>query len=487
MRLTQYFVPISVAVSVLTGCHALSAGEQGRADTTASSNPHAEATPVSLAEATQIARDAYVYAYPLVLQDVTRIHTSNVSVAHFPYAPPNQLAHAPAFPPADMKVVVRPNADTLYSVGWLDLGPEPVVLSVPATDRYFMLPLLSLWSDVFAVPGTRTTGRNRAADFLVVGPHWQGRAPAGMEIIHAPTRYVGILGRTQTNGPADYAYVHTLQRNYRLTPLSAWGNPAAAPQRWTVDPDVDMKTPPPAVVDRMDARTFFRRFTSLLADNPPGPFDYPIIHRMERLGIQVGSVFHLDNTSPAMRSAFERGMEEGKALVAKQERKESGAGEKGWVYTTESGAYGVNYLYRAAIASCCLGENLADDALYPSASTDSEGKPFDGSRRYVWHVDKSQLPPVDAFWSITAYDARGYFIPNDLKRQTLGDRSKLNFNDDGSLDFYIQATSPGKDKEANWLPVAPGPFTLMLRLYSPKFAALDSDWRPPLVVRESGS
>lgn len=443
------------------------------------------AAAVSQAEAIRIARDAYVYAYPLVLQDVTRVHTSNfAAAARFPDAPPNQFVHAPAFPPIDMKVLVRPNADTLYSVGWLDLGPEPVVLSVPASDRYFMLPLLSLWSDVFAVPGTRTTGRNRAANFLVVGPNWHGQVPPGLELIHAPTRYVGVLGRTQTNGPADYAYVHQLQSEYKITPLDAWGKTGAPPQRWTVDPDADMKTLPPVVVERMDAQTFFKRFTTLLKDNPPGPFDYPIVQRMERLGIHVGTPFDVNSAPPQIRVAFETGLAQGKALVALQQQKESGIGRKGWTYTTESGAYGVNYLYRAAIASCCLGENLAEDALYPSTATDSDGHPLDGSHQYVWHIDKSQIPPVDAFWSITAYDSHGYFIPNELKRQTLGDRDKLKFNDDGSLDIYVQANSPGTAKESNWLPVAQAPFSLMLRLYSPQLSALNGDWQPPPITRE---
>jgi hypothetical protein len=232
---------------------------------------------VTQEEATAIALDAYIYAYPPVLQDVTRMHTSNAAAPQrVPNAPLNQFVHAPAFPPVDMKVVVRPNADTLYSVAWLDLGPEPVMLTVPASERYFMLPLLSLWSDVFAVPGTRTTGRNRAAQFLVVGPGWQGSAPAGMEVIHAPTRYVGIIGQTQTNGPADYAYVHGLQSQYRLTPLSAFGIPdAALPRRWSVGPDTDLMSPPPVVVSRMDAETFFKRFTSLLKDKSAGPVRLP--------------------------------------------------------------------------------------------------------------------------------------------------------------------------------------------------------------------
>jgi len=235
----------------------------------------------------------------------------------------------------------------------------------------------------------------------------------------------------------------------------------------------------------MDAATYFARFAELLKDNPPGPFDYPMIHRLGRVGFRVGQNFDLNATPPAIKQAFERASTDGKTSVAKAAKQASGEGEKGWVYTTRSGAYGVDYLYRAAIALCCLGENLPQDAVYPSLSTDSEGRPLDGNSRYVLHFDKGKFPPVDAFWSVTAYDTDGYFIPNALKRQALGDRDKLVTNLDGSLDLYIQANTPGGEKEANWLPVAKPPFTLLMRLYSPKSEFLDGAWTLPLVERVS--
>jgi hypothetical protein len=172
-----------------------------------------------------------------------------------------------------------------------------------------------------------------------------------------------------------------------------------------------------------------------------------------------------------------------RATVARAAKQAGGEGEKGWVYTTRSGAYGVDYLYRAAIALCCLGENLPQDAVYPSLSTDSESRPLDGNSRYVLHFDRGKFPPVDAFWSVTAYDTEGYFIPNALSRLALGDRDKLATNADGSLDLYVRADSPGADKEANWLPVAKAPFTLLMRLYSPKAEVLDGSWTPPAVRR----
>ena len=445
----------------------------------------ASAQPITEQQAYEIAKDAYVYAYPLVLEYVTKIQGTNyVEPTGIPAQSPfNQFGHARAFPPADFKIVVRPNADTLYSVANLDLGREPVVLSVPATDRFFLLPMLSLWTDVFAAPGTRTTGRNTARDFLVVGPRWQGTAPSGLEIIRSPTRFVAIGGRTQTNGPDDYANVHRIQAGYKLTPLSAWGKGDYVPPKNVVDPKIDMKTPPPIQVERMDAAAFFGRFAELLTDNPPNALDYPMIHRLERVGFRVGQSFDLNSAPPAIKQAFERATSDGKALVAKLGREAAGAGGKGWVYNVRSADFGVDYAYRAAVAYYALGMNLPQDAVYPSLSMDAEGRPLDGSTRYVLHFDRGKLPPVEGFWSLTAYDSEGYFIPNSLNRQAIGDRSNLTFNADGSLDLYIQTESPGASKQANWLPVAKGPFTLMLRLYAPKNEVLDRTWTPPPIAQ----
>jgi hypothetical protein len=452
---------------------------------TLSSIAPASSQNVSEQEAYDIAKDAYVYAYPLLLSDLTLRQQTNFAepTGKLAQAPLNQFSHAREFTPADWKVVVRPNVDTLYSPATLDLWPEPIVLSVPATERYFVMPMMNLWTDMFAVPGTRTTGRNTARDFLLVGPNWRGEAPSGLEIIRSPTRIMNIGGRTQTNGVADYENVHKIQASYKLTPLSAWGKGDYTPPKGKADPTFDMTTPPPVKVEKMDAATYFARFAELLKDNPPGPFDYPMIHRLERIGFKPGQGFDLNAAPPNIKQAFERGAADGRALVAKLGKGAGGEGGKGWVYTTRSGAYGVDYPYRAAIAYCCLGENLPQDAVYPSLSVDSEGRPLDGNNNYLLHFDKGKHPPVDAFWSVTAYDADGYLIPNVMKRQALGDRDKLITNADGSLDFYIQANTPGGEKEANWLPVAKAPFTLLMRLYSPRAEILDGSWSPPAVRR----
>jgi hypothetical protein len=441
---------------------------------------------VSSQEAYDIVKEAYVYAYPFMLQYLTMRQLTNFAEpTGIPgQGPFNRFSHARTFPPVDFKAVVRANLDTLYSIANLDLGPEPIILSIPATDRYFMLPISSLWTDVFAVPGTRTLGGNRARDFLLVGPRCQSDAPRALEIIRSPTRLATILGRTQTNGIADYENVHRVQQRYKLMPLSAWGEGDYTPPKGRVDPSIDMKTPPPVKLERMDAAIFFGLFAELLKDNPPGTCDYPMIHRLERIGFKAGLSFDVNSAPPHIREEFERGTADGKSLVATLGKKGAGEGGKGWAYTTMAGAYGVNYAYRAAVAYFGLGMNLPQDAIYPSISADSLGRPLHGNSKYFLRFDKGRLPPVNAFWSVTAYDTDGYFIPNGLKRQALGDRDILQFNPDGSLDLYIQSDSPGRDRETNWLPVAKAPFTLLMRLYSPKNEVLDGMWRPPEVKRE---
>jgi hypothetical protein len=442
-----------------------------------------QAAAVSPELARQIAADAYIFAYPLVLTDVTARQLTNVPAPAFPLTPVNTIAHAREFPGPEFRIVIRPNFDTLYSSGQIDLGPEPVILSIPATDRYFMFPLLSMWTDVFAVPGTRTTGPNAAREFLLVSPAWRGEVPEGLELIRSPTRFVSFIGRTQTNGPADYATVHRIQDGMRLTPLSARGRADWRPPAGRVDPSVDMRTPAPETVAAMDARGFFRRFSELLPENPSAPQDYPTLHRMERIGLRVGQPFDLDAQPAAIRGAIEQGVAEGKARLRREYERLDGVGQRGWVYTTEGGAYGVNYLLRAGVAAWGFGMNLPQDAIYPSLATDSQGRPLDGAHRYVLRFERGQLPPVDGFWSVTAYDKDGYFIANPIRRYALGDRSDLRAGPDGAVEMYVQSNAPGSERDAKWLPVAPGSFNLMLRLYSPQDRFLRGEWTPPQLVR----
>lgn len=443
----------------------------------------AEATPRALSpeETYALAREAYLYAYPIISMDVTFRQATNVSDAATinMRAPVNQFAHARAYPKADEKDVVRFNFDTLYSFAWLDLAREPVILSVPDTHgRYYLLPLLDMWTDVFAVVGSRTTG-TKAGNYAIVSPGWNGSLPKDVAKIVAPTPIVWILGRTQTNGPADYANVHKVQDGYRLTPLSQWGKDYTPPKNAPTDPSIDDKTPPLIQVNNLDGVAFLTRLAELLAKHPPHPNDYPILFRLRSLGVEPGKPFDATKLARETIAIVNKAAKDTLDYMPTTMTK-SGDKVNGWNIARENmGTYGAAYLRRANVALGGLGANLPEDAVYPIAFIDGEGKPLTGAHKYVLHFDKGKTPPADAFWSVTMYDADGFQIPNRLDRYAIGDRDKMKFNADGSLDIYVQAESPGKDKEANWLPAPKNAFQPTMRLYSPRAEVLDGTWAPP--------
>jgi hypothetical protein len=439
---------------------------------------------ISEQEAHAIGVTAFTYFYPLVTMDLTRRQLTNAAKVEGISAPMNTFASLAAFPPADLKIVVRPNFDTLYSSAWLDLTKEPMIVSVPDTHgRYYLLPMLDMWTDVFASPGWRTTG-TQAGDYAVVPPGWNGPLPAGVVRIDAPTPYVWIIGRTKTDGPADYEAVHKIQAGFKVTPISQWAK-AVAPVVGTVDPSVDMKTPPKIAVDTMPAGKFFAYAAEILKLQPPHVTDQPIVAQMQRIGIQQGKSFDLDKVDPAIKAGLETAPADGLKLMAWKVASLARVAN-GWSMNTDTmGVYGNYYLKRAIIAQLGLGANLPEDAIYPVNLADEAGKPLDGAGAYVIHFDKGATPPVNAFWSITLYDPEGYQVANALNRFAVSSWMPFKYDPDGSLDLYFQNASPGADKEANWLPAPKGPFNLTMRLYAPKSDALTGRWNPPPVVKEA--
>jgi hypothetical protein len=443
--------------------------------------PLAHAQDLSTDEIHSIAREAYIYAYSMVLADITMRVGTNVAEPAGLRAPLNQMAHARAFPDASFTDVVRPNADTLYSVMFFDVSKEPMVFSVPDSGgRYYLLEMLDMWTDVFTVPGKRTTGTGPQT-FAVVGPRWQGKLPADVKEYRSPTGLVFLIGRTQTNGKADYAAVHKFQDGIKAVPLSAYGQ-AYTPPRGTVNPQQDMSAPPDQVA-KMDPAAFFALFAELMKENPPHANDYPIFDRMKRIGIEPGKSFSLADASPDVQQALKAAPEAFKVVEAAF--RTSGTLANGWrTNLTAIGTYGTDYLHRAAVAFAGLGANTIEDAVYPTAFADADGQPFDSGRRYVLHFDKDRIPPVRGFWSLTMYDQRQLFAANPIDRFAIGDRDKLAFNTDGSLDLYVSRESPGPEKESNWLPApASGPFTMNMRLYWPKAEVIYGRWSPPPVKR----
>jgi len=434
-------------------------------------------------QAHAIAVDAYLYLYSLVTMDITRKQFTNVAPGkELGKGPMNMFINIPTYPPADFKGVVRPNFDTLYSTAWLDVSKEPMVVSAPDTDgRYYLLPMLDMWTDVFASPGWRTTG-TQAGNFLVTPPGWNGTVPAGMTRIAAPTPIVWVIGRTRTDGPADYDAVHKIQAGFKVTPLSEWGK-SPKPVEAKIDPSVDMKTPPKVQVDTMPAAKYFAYAAELLKLYPPHATDQPILAQMKKIGIEPGKSFDFDKLDPAVRKALSSAPEHAQALMAWKVPTLARV-VNGWSMNTDTmGVYGNYYLKRAIVAQLGLGANLPEDAIYPLNLADESGKPLDGANKYTLHFDKGAVPPVDAFWSITLYDAQGFQVANPLDRFAVSSWMPFKYNPDGSLDLYFQSESPGKDREANWLPAPKAPFNLTMRLYGPKSEALTGKWNPPPVTR----
>ncbi len=447
--------------------------------------------PLTEDEARSIGVNAYIYLYPLVTMDITRRQLTNAPPGHGIGGPPNTFDNVAAYPGADDKAVVRPNFDTLYSSAWLDLTKEPVVVSVPDTNgRYYLLPMLDMWTDVFASPGWRTTG-TEAATFVVTPPGWRSdlrerlaeefRLPSNAQRIDAPTPYVWIIGRIQTNGPQDYDAVHEIQSGLKITPLSLWGR-TAEPAAPAINPAIDMKTPPKVQVDRMPAAEFFTTAAEILKRQPPHLTDQSMLPLLKRIGLEPGKSFDIES-NPTVKAALDRAPEEAQKLMARMLPSLARV-TNGWLMnTTTMGVYGNDYLKRAIVAQQGLGANLPQDAIYPLNVSDDGGRPLDGVNKYTLHFSKAMIPPVDAFWSVTLYDGEGYQVANPLNRFALSSWMPLKYNSDGSLDLYFQNESPGSDKEANWLPAPKGPFNLTMRLYAPKEEALTGQWNPPPVTR----
>jgi hypothetical protein len=440
---------------------------------------------VTADEAAAIAQEAYVYGYPLVTMEYTRRVMTNTAEPQGTHAPMGQFVRMRTYPDASFTDVTAPNADTLYSTAWLDLAKEPYVLSLPDLgDRYFLMPMLSGWTDVFQVPGTRTTG-NKAQSYAITGPGFTGKLPDGVKELKSPTNMVWILGRTYCTGTAeDYKTCHAVMEKYALVPLSAYGK-SYTPSAGKVDPKIDMKTAVREQVNKLEVGDYFQLLAALMKDNPPAKADAPIIAKMARIGIEAGKPFDLGKLDPAIAKAMAGAPKAAAEQIAAQLKK-GGKDLNGWEFTTTAGVYGTDYPQRALITAIGLGANRPQDAVYPTSPADAEGQPYSGANKYVIHFAKGQAPPVNGFWSITMYNDKYFFVDNLLNKYTVSPRNALKFNADGSLDIYIQNESPGKEKEANWLPAPKGKFVLMMRLYWPKEtepSIIDGTWQPPAVTK----
>jgi len=448
-------------------------------------HPSATAATDSLSpdDAKELAVEAYIYGYPLVTMEMTRRVMTNVAQAEGTRAPMGHLIRLREYPTAAFRDVTAPNADTLYTTAFIDVGKEPWVLSLPdAHDRYYLFPMLDAWTNVFQVPGKRTTGTG-PQKYVITGPHWKGALPDGVRQYKSPTSLVWILGRIYCTGtPQDYAAVHELQDEISLVPLSSYGK-SYTPPAGKVDSNIDMKTPVRDQVNSLSTEEYFELMAKLMKDNPAYKEDAAMVAKLKRLGIVAGEKVDLaklgDDVTAELKDIPKLGFEKIMAHF-----KNAGSDINGWQFTTKTGLYGDDYLQRAFITAIGLGANRPKDAVYPTSEVDSDGKPYVGTNKYVMHFDKGQLPPVDGFWSLTMYNEQMFFVNNPLNRYTLSARNKFVENADGSVDLYLQHQNPGKEKEANWLPAPEGRFIPMLRLYWPKTtdpSILNGSWKPPAI------
>src|SRR5262245_5349295 len=445
------------------------------------------ANKISPTDTKAIAQDAYVFGLPPVYIALQADIMTNVAKPEGGRAPFNQFDHHRAFPDAKNNKIVGMNVDTLYSLANLDLAAEPMVLVVPPMDgkRWWIMQVIDAWNDVPAAPGSRTHG-DKGGAFALVGPRFNGTLPSELEEVRVDTSLCALGGRTFTSGAKDYAAVHKIQDGYRLIPLSHWKGKAtrySAPASVPVKPGVDAKTPVPKQVFDLSAEDFFAKLCKLLTDNPAREADAPMMAKLAKLGVAPGATFKIGAFDSDVRRAIEDGVAAGQKAIRDGESK-MGEMVNGWQLARDLGRYGTRYAYRAAWTFFAVGGNLVEDAFYPFGLVDAEGKKFSGASKYTLRFAKEEIPPVDAFWSLTLYDKDSYLVDNSINRYALGDRSHCKPAADGSLTIYIQSESPGADKESNWLPAPKGGgFKLALRLYVPKKQVADGTWKPPAVQR----
>jgi hypothetical protein len=499
MKRTKTLAAAAAAIALVALLAACGKQEEAKVDKAAAelkakaeADAKAAADLAKEAEARALAIEGYVYAYPLVTMEMTRRIMTNVASPEGTRAPMGQFVRARTYPDASFRDVTAPNADTLYTTAWIDVSKEPWILSLPdMKGRYFLFPMLDGWTNVFQVPGKRTTG-TKAQKYAITGPGWSGTLPEGVTEYKSPTGMVWILGRIYSTGtPQDYKDVHALQDQVSVVPLAAYGKPYT-PEPGNVDPAIDMKTAVREQVNAMDAAAYFKLFAELLKTNPPTGEDAPIAAKLAKIGVVPGQDFDAAKLEPAVAKGLAGAPKPAQELIMGWLKAGIAAGdlklENGWLFTTRTGLYGTSYLQRALITAIGLGANRPQDAVYPTSEGPDVLKKYSGDKKYVMRFAKGGLPPVDGFWSLTMYDKDYFFVANPLNRYTLSQRNKLKTNADGSVDLLIQHESPGRDKESNWLPAPKDEFILMMRLYWPKEkppSIIDGSWKIPEVKEAS--
>ncbi len=399
-------------------------------------------------------------------------------------APWNQICNMPRVYTPDDKTIQTPNSDTPYSMLGMDLRAEPLVLTVPEVEkgRYYSIQLIDLYTFNFNYIGSRATG-NDAGSFLIAGPGWRGEKPEGIkEVIRAETELALAAYRTQLFEPGDIDSVKKVQAGYKVQPLSSFlGKPAAA-----AAPAIDFVEPLNPDMQKTSPE-FFNILNFVLGFCPTDPSEQKLMERFATIGVGAGKTFDADELSPEIKMAITQGIADAWTEFAafKKTKFETGQVTAGDVFGTREYLKN-NYLYRMAAAVLGIFGNSKQEAMYPAYPVDADGQPLNGANRYALRFGPGELPPVNAFWSITMYELpESLLVANPINRYLINSPMlpQLNRDADGGVTLSIQSASPGAGKESNWLPAPEGPFIMFLRLYWPKADALEAKWTPPRVER----
>lgn len=457
-------VPVAALMLALAGCQRPEPAAPPKAATTAA--------PVNVEETRAIAKEAYLWGFPMV-ESYKTLHAQAVDSGGPNFrAPLNQLRNvADVFTPKDT-AIVTPNSDTPYSFLWMDLRAEPLVLTVPKIDkRYFSVQLIDLYTFNFDYI-------DDAGVYLVAGPDWKGETPKGIdEVLRAETQLAYALYRTQLFGPGDIDNVKQLQAQYKVQPLSAFlGTPAPAPA-----PAIDF---PSYDADAAKGLGFFSYLNFLMQFEPTHPSEVALRERFAKIGLVPGKPFDEASLSPETKQALLDGIADADKEFAefKKTKVDTQAISSADLFGTREFLKN-NYLYRFAGAKMGIYGNSGDEANYEGYFVDAEHQPLDASKHaYTLHFGKGELPPTKAFWSLTMYDGKSQLlVDNPLNRYLINSAMlpSLKTDADGGLTLYVQHTSPGKDKESNWLPAPNGPFFAVFRNYEPGDAVINRSWKRP--------
>jgi len=447
--------------------------------------------PPSAEEAHAIAKEAYIYVYPM-LEAYRTMYVQAVDKSSPGYgAPFNQWSHRSELLGPSFQDIVRPNNDTLYSFAWLDVRAQPVIITFPEiADRYFSLQLVDLFTHNIGYAGTRTTGE-KAGSIMVTGPRWQGAKPSNVtEVVRSNSSFVYCIVRIEVRGPGDLAEVTALQQRLHLTPMNVFLGRSRVPVAGGITfPRYD---------ERKARSVGFVDYVNLLLTEVRVPaHDEAAMERFVRIGIEPGMLSASLRYDPTLRDAIDGGIGEALVEISTTARDlDEAEGVTARSNASWQGAIGVfgspedmqgRYLVRAAAAMTGLFGNDAEEAYYPVANTDASGDPLDGSvHNYVIRFDEEELPPVEGFWSMTLYSLPNQLmVENPMGRYSIGDRSEVTYGPDGSLTITIQRRRPDASQSSNWLPAPDGPFSLQFRMYLPSPSALRAPLYLPPPVRKA--